>query len=517
MNDTGVCFLAFDFGTESLRGGLFNERGEMLRTACRAYKTLFPHPGWAEQIPAEWWEAFREVVRDLLDGSGIEPERVTALCIDSTSCTVLPLDSRFNPLRNSLLWMDVRSFRQAGRIAECGCEALKYNGYGGVSAEWMPSKALWLKENEPEIYGRAKYLCELQDFINYRLTGEYVASINNVSIRWYYDAWHGGWPKDLYESVGLDDVIDKFPPRVLLMGEPIAPVHPAAAEETGLSRKTIVIQGGADAFAGILGLGAVRADRLALITGSSHVLLGQSKEEFHRRGVFGAFPDAVIQGLCAVEGSQISTGSVLRWFKDQYIGYRYEREAAERGMDIYDYMADLARNIKIGADGLILLNYWQGNRNPVTDSEARGVVWGFSLKHTAVHLYRAIMEGIAYGTEYIIRHFREAGFEPDGIYACGGATNSDLWMQIHADVIGLPMYLTEEPNAPLLGDAILASYGAGIYESIEEAAENMVRIRNTVEPDGEHHEAYRYYVDRYIETYESMCKLMHDMVRHENA
>jgi ribulose kinase len=207
----------------------------------------------------------------------------------------------------------------------------------------------------------------------------------------------------------------------------------------------------ADAFAGMLGLGAVKPDRLALITGSSHVLLGQSKEEFHRKSVFGAFPDAVIPGLCAVEGSQISTDSVLKWFKDQFIGHEYERQAEKEGLNLYDYLRGLARQIKIGSDGLILLNYWQGNRNPVTDSEVRGVVWGFSLKHSAAHLYRAIMEGIAYGTEYILRQFKDAGFEPDGIYVCGGATNSDLWMQIHADVMGLPIVTTSTGTSRPIG------------------------------------------------------------------
>jgi sugar (pentulose or hexulose) kinase len=127
------------------------------------------------------------------------------------------------------------------------------------------------------------------------------------------------------------------------------------------------------------------------------------------------------------------------------------------------------------------------------------------------------MEGISYGTEHNMRHFREAGFEPEEIYACGGATNSDLWIQIHSDVLGLPISLTEEPNAPLLGDAILASCGAGVYRDIEEAAANMVRIRLKIEPDMERHEAYRYYVDKYIETYPRLRDLMHDMLRHETG
>jgi sugar (pentulose or hexulose) kinase len=208
---------------------------------------------------------------------------------------------------------------------------------------------------------------------------------------------------------------------------------------------------------------------------------------------------------------------VLKWFKEQFICREYERIAKEEGLDLYDYMNSLARQVRIGSNGLILLDYWQGNRNPLTDSQARGVIWGLSLNHTPVHVYRAIMEGISYGTEHNMRHFREAGFEPEEIYACGGATNSDLWIQIHSDVLGLPISLTEEPNAPLLGDAILASCGAGVYRDIEEAAANMVRIRLKIEPDMERHEAYRYYVDKYIETYPRLRDLMHDMLRHETG
>ena len=156
--------------------------------------------------------------------------------MDSTSCTVVALDGDFQPLRNALLWMDVRAFKQAERIAACGSDSLRYNGFGSVSAEWMPSKALWLKENEPETYERARYICELQDYIDYRLTGEYVGSINNVSIRWYYNSRRGGWPRSLYDAVGLDDVIDKFPGSVSENGEPIGTMRPEAAEETGLSK-----------------------------------------------------------------------------------------------------------------------------------------------------------------------------------------------------------------------------------------------------------------------------------------
>jgi ribulose kinase len=379
----------------------------------------------------------------------------------------------------------------------------------------MPSKLLWLKENERETFGRARVFCELQDWVNLRLTGELVASINNTTARWYYDARAGGWPRGFYERIGLGGVVERFPAEVLGLGKPVGTLRPGIAKATGLSEKTLVVQGGADAYIGVLGLGAVRAGRVALITGSSHLFLGHSEKEFHRKGIFGAFPDAIVPGLFVVEGGQISTGSVLKWLKDRFICGSYEREAARLGVSLYDHLNNLAEKIRIGSEGLVVLNYWQGNRNPLTDAQARGAIWGLSLNHTPVHLYRAVMESVCYGMEHIMRCFREAGYAPGEIYACGGATKSRLWMQMQSDVLGVPVFLTEEPNAPLLGDAILASCGAGVFGSIEEAADRMVKIHDRVDPDPANTEEYRFYADKYIATYPRMKDLMHDMVKHE--
>jgi ribulokinase len=515
MSTNGAYFLTLDFGTESVRGALFDDAGKMVYTAAKEYATSFPHPGWAEQKPEEWWESFLWVVRKISKDSGVSPERIVSMAVDTTSCTVLACDREFKPLRNALIWMDVRSFRQAERIAETKMDALKYNGFGSVSAEWMPCKALWIKENEPAVYEKAHHICEFQDWINYQLTGEYVGSINNTTVRWYYDSRKGGWPREFYQKIGLPDIIEKFPNEILELGKPIARLKPELAAATGLSKNTLVVQGGADAYIGIIGLGAVKPGRLAFITGSSHLMLGHTEKGFHKRGIFGAFPDCVIPGLFVVEGAQISTGSVLKWFKDQFVSVRFEEDARKKGVSLYDYFNARAEKIKPGSEGLILLNYWQGNRNPLVDSQARGVIWGLSLKHTPVHVYRAILEGVSYGSEHIMRYFKEAGFVPNEVYACGGATLSRLWMQIQSDVLGIPIYLTQEPNAPLLGDAILASSGAGVYSSIEEAASQMVKIRKTVEPDRERTQVYKYYVDKYIETYPQLKDLMHDMLRHE--
>ncbi|MFW6137814.1 MAG: FGGY-family carbohydrate kinase [Spirochaetota bacterium] len=517
MGSEKVYFLGLDFGTESIRGALFDPEGKMVYTTFREYKTYFSHPGWAEQKPDEWWGCFLEVVKDIVQNSGISTEQILSMAADTTSCTVLALDENFNPLRNAIIWMDVRSFNQADHIAGSGMDALKYNGFGRVSAEWMPSKAMWMKENEPRVYHKARYICEFQDWVNYRLTGEYTGSINNVTVRWYYNSREGGWPQQFYQKIGLEDVIQKFPSNILELGRPIGKIRPQLADATGLSRGTLVVQGGADAYVGVLGVGAVKPGRLAFITGSSHLMLGHTEKGFYKNGIFGAFPDCVMPGLYVVEGAQISTGSVLKWFKEKFISQEYYREAEKNNLAIYEYMNRMAEKIRIGSEGLIVLNYWQGNRNPLVDSQARGVIWGLSLKHTPVHIYRAIMEAVSYGTEHIMRYFRDAGFETREVYACGGATESELWMQIQSDVIGTPIYLTREPNAPLLGDAILASYGAGYYRSITEAASKMVKVRKKITPNPENTRAYTYYVDKYIQTYPRMKDLMHDMLKHETG
>jgi len=510
-------FLAFDFGTESVRGAVFDGHGNRVCTEAEAYPTAFPRPGWAEQRPESWWRALLSVADRLTADTRVRSGEIRSIAVDTTSCTVLLLDKDLKPLRDAILWMDVRAFRQAERIAGCGSEILRYNGRGSVSAEWMPSKALWIKENEPGLYERARCVCEFQDWINYRLTGELAASINNTTVRWYYDPRAGGWPADLYADIGLADALEKFPQTILGLGERVGTLRPELARRFGLAPGTPVVQGGIDAYIAMLGLSAVRPGRLACITGSSLLLLGHTETDLHSPGIFGAFPDCVVPGLSVVEGAQASSGSVLKWFKDGFIGREHEEAARAAGVSLYDHLNEQAERIKIGSEGLVVLNDWQGNRNPLVDSLVRGVIWGLSLKHTPAHVYRAIMEAVSYGTEHIMRYLGAAGFEAEEVYACGGATNSRLWMQIQSDVIGLPIHLAEEPNAPLLGDAVLGAYGAGLYGSIVEAAESMVRFTDRIEPDPSRTERYRYYVDRYIDTYPAMTGLMHDMSAHESA
>lgn len=499
--------LGIDSGTHSLRSGIFDLEGRPVVFATWEYPVYHPKPGWAEQEPNDWWEAIVSAVRECLARRGVRPEDILGLSLDNTSCTMLPVGQDGRPLRRALLWMDVRAHDQARRITATHDPILKYVG-NIESPEWMLPKALWIKENEPGIYREADKIVESLDWLTYRLTGRWVASINNVTCKWNYARPEGGWSRKLLEDVGLSELPGKWPSEILPVGEEVGPLLPEVAEELGLAPGTPVIEGCIDAYAGMIGLNVVRPGRLALITGSSTCHLAVSAEGVFGSMAWGPYPDAVIPGLWVLEGGQVSTGSIVKWFADNF-AHREQLEAEERGISVYEILDEKASEVRPGSEGLVLLDYWQGNRSPLRDPLARGVIWGLSLNHGVGHLFRAIYEGTAYGTRHILEDMARAGFRVREMYACGGGTRSALWMQIHADVCQVPIYLTEVQEATTLGSAICAAVGTGQYRNLQEAAEAMVRVTRRIDPDLTKKETYDFYFRNYVATYPGLKDLLH--------
>ena len=509
----GPYLMGIDFGTGGVRVGIFDPEGTPVTFSGEEFGLNHPRPGWAEQDPDEWWSGMVKAVRGAMEESGVSPEEIVGISVDATSSTVLAMDGNDRHLRPAIMWMDVRASDQADRIADTGDNALKYNGYGAVTAEWGLPKTLWIKEKEPEIYEKARHICDCGDWLIQRLTGEWAGSINIATAKYYYDRNEGGFPESLYKAVDAEDLLEKFPQEIMDLGAVVGGLRKEVAEELGLKADTPVAEGGVDASVGALGLGVVEPGRMALITGSSHVMIGQLSEPIHDPGFWGAYTDALIPGQYTVEAGQASTGSIVAWFKNQFAADAAAK-AREREVDTYDVLTEMAREIPIGSDGLIVLDYFQGNRSPHTDPLARGMMWGLTLSHTPGHVFRAIIEGICYGTEDILRTMREHDFEPKMNVVSGGPAKSDLWMQMHADVSNLPISFTKVSEGPVLGSAMLAAVGAGIYPDIQTAAKNMVHTADTIEPDQDRHEEYKFYVDRYMETYPQMKELMHKTERH---
>lgn len=502
-----------DGGTEGVRAGVFDSCGQPVAFARVTYQTRYPRQGWAEQDPDDWWAATVGAVRQAVRDSGVPPRSVHGLAVACTNCTVVACDRDGRPLRPALIWMDVRAAVQAQRIAATGDPALKYSGYDKGSAEWLLSKALWLAENEPDVYRAAVHIGEYTDWLGWRLTGEWAGSINTAAIRGYYDRHAGGWPVSLFEAVGLPDLVDRLPARIVDMGELLGPLTAQAAADLGLPPGTPVAEGGADAFVGMVGLNVVAPGRAALITGSSHLHLAQTDAPSYASGMFGAYTDAVVKGQYTIEGGQVSTGSVIRWFRQLCDGGYFDAGALSSD-EVYALLQERARSIPPGSDGVLALDFWQGNRTPYVDAEARGMLWGLTLGHTPAHIFRAITEAVCFGTENVLRTFAASGHPVSELVACGGAVNSDLWMSIHADVSSVPIAVTKVPEAVTLGAAVLASVAAGVHPDVPSAAGEMVSVVRTIEPDPNVHEAYQFYFDKYVACYEAMRDLMHEVVQH---
>ncbi len=475
----GPYALGIDIGTESVRVAIYDEHGTSFGFGVSENSTHFCKPGWAEQSVEQWERSFFAAIHRAFSGSSVSPEEIIGIGIDATCPTLVALDVNNIPLRNAIMWMDIRAVQEAEEISRIDHPSLSVLGHGNVSPEWFPCKALWLKRHEPEIYKKARMIFDQPDWLTYLLTGEYTLSLNTVTVRWFYNSQTGGFPKDLYAQIGLDDFFEKIPSRVIRPGELAGPLLSRIAERTGLRAGIPVAGGGADAFIGVIGVNALSPGKLALITGSSHLQIGMVEHVIHAKGMNGSFPDAIIQGQQVIEAGQASTGSVVKWFIDNLIGAKYDSQIDEK-TSIYEVMRREAEKITPGADGLLVIDHWQGNRTPWGDPTSRGIIRGLTLSHTTAHIYRAILEGIAYGTEVILSKMQDKGVYINEIVACGGAAKSDFWMQIHADVIGKPISIPTECQAVSLGSAILAFSVAGYYSSIKEAANHMTQVKKII-------------------------------------
>jgi ribulose kinase len=282
----------------------------------------------------------------------------------------------------------------------------------------------------------------------------------------------------------------------------------SAASELGLRPGTPVAQGGIDAYLGMLGMGAVGPGDLAMIIGSSTCHLANSAAPLLGSGMSGCYPDAITEGTYTLEGGQTATGSILDWYRRHFAGNE-AAEAAKAGRHVYEVLDAKAAAVPPGSDGLVCLDYWQGNRCPLKDPRGRGVFWGLTLAHGPGHVFRSIYEATAYGTRHILEDLQAHGFILRRLFAGGGGAKSRLWIQIQADVLNRPVSLPAESEACALGSALVAAVHAGRYADLDEAAKAMVRIAEVVEPRPETRAAYEEGYARYRATYPALRELMH--------
>ncbi len=499
IKDSSIYFIGVDLGTGGVRTSVIDTKGVVIVESEQNYDTYYPNIGWAEQNPSDWWKALSKALHECISKlSQSEKIKIKAMCVCATSSTMVSVDKNGLPLSNAMLWMDSRSSDEALAINNTHHSVLKYCG-GEVSAEWLIPKILWLKHNNRELYDQSYKLIEQLDLMNLNLSGEWITSNCNATCKSNYLDFNGGWQKDFFKTIGFEDYKDKLILDVKDVGEPIGKIRRSIAENLGISPDIMVVQGGIDAHIAILGLGVATGEKIGTIMGTSFVHLAFSKDAAFQNGIWGPYHNAVLPGYWLLEGGQISAGSIVKWFNKVF---------NIQSSNPFDLMSNEAKSIPIGADGIVSLDFFQGNRTPYKNLNAKGVFYGLSLKHSRADIFRSILESVAFGTKNIIDNFESQGCKINSMVVCGGITKDPVWLQIIADVTCKSVIITENSQVGALGCCISAAVGMKTYSNFKEASSNMVREIRTVEPIAKNSVLYQDIFEKYLEVYSSLKNLM---------
>jgi len=489
--------LGVDVGTEGCKALLFNTEGKSLARSYNRYPVIVPEPSWAEQDPLLWWDGVRKSIREVLKKAHVSVENIVCVSLTGQSPVLVAVDGRGKPMMNAIIWMDRRAVEETKRIMEV--TGLKED------PSMMLPKIMWVKEHRRNIFRKTHRFLQATDFVGYRLTGKFATDPLTASTI-HFDTKKGKWP---YETLSkLEIPVEKLP-NVLFPTKSAETVSKEASRQTGLREGTPVVLAGIDAYMATVGVNALEPGHVCEITGTSTCIMVPSYQKIRdpeTRVVCSPFP--LVPDLWITWGIMSSTGASLRWYHDNL-----------SCKESYSELDAEAAEIPPGSDGLIFLPYLMGERSPIWDTSARGVFAGLSLNHTHQHFARAILEGCAFGIRHNLEIIGELGGEINEIWSCGGAAKSRIFGQIKADILGKPIIIPKEIEAPALGSIIIGAVNVGIYKNLTKAAESMVRAKYTIAPQESMHKKYgrfyRMYKDLYLSLKEYFKRYGGDQVGRE--
>lgn len=494
--------LGIDIGTSACKAAIFDRSGEVIASASEEYPVDYPHPGWAEQDPQDWWRAVCTAIRRMA-ADGVDLSEIAGIGIDGQSWSAIPVDQAGNVLAKTPIWMDTRAQDICDEYNErVGAAQIFQTAGNSLQPSYTTAKILWYRRNLPEVYRRTYKILQSNSYIAFRLTGNMTQDISQGYGLHCFNMRTGTWDEKLCEALEIPGSLlpDIFPSHAV-----IGTVSSQAAKESGLTAGTPVAAGGLDAACGTLGAGVVHP--------------GETQEQGGQAGGMSICIDTyqadprlilgyhVVPGRWLLQGGTTGGGGVMRWLEREFGAY--EREAGlSRQKSSLELFNEAAEAVSPGCDGMIFLPYMSGERSPIWDPDAKGVYYGMDFGKTKGHFIRAAMEGVAYSLHHNLEIAREAGAEAEVLRAMGGSANSLLWTQIKSDITGKPIVVPSSDTATTLGAAILAGVGVGMYGSFEEAVELTVKEKRRHEPNPEHRETYERNYQIYLELYEQLKGMM---------
>ncbi len=472
-------FLGIDTSTTSSKALIIDERGEVIAVASSPHTLQTPKPLWSEQNPLEWWEAVSASIRSVLEKAGISGDRIAAVGLTGQMHGLVLLNDAGNVLRPAILWNDQRTQSQCDEIHQrVGKEKfIQITGNVALTGFTAP-KILWVKENEPDVYAKAKHVLLPKDYVRYKLTGEYAMDKADGAGTVLFDLKKRDWSDEVLAAL---DIPRAWMPKTFEGTEFTGYINEEAARLTGLKAGIPVAAGGGDQAAGAVGVGAVEPGIVGLTVGTSGVVFATTPSALiEPEGRLHAFCHAV-PNMWHFMGVMLSAAGSLQWYRD----------TLAPNMSFDDLLKE-AEAIHEGSEGLQFLPYLSGERTPHPDPLARGAFIGLTLRHSRAHMTRAVLEGVAFGLKDSFTLIQNAGLgKVTQVRASGGGTKGALWRQIMADVLNAELVTVNTTEGGAYGAALLAGVGTGAWNSVAEACNACIKITGSTQPKASSVDAYR--------------------------
>jgi xylulokinase len=491
-------YLGIDIGTFESKGVLVDDTGEIVAQASRPHKMQVPQAGWAEHDPEQdWWGDFCFISRKLIAESGVDPKSIRSVGTSAIGPCMLPVDAEGNPLMNGVLYgVDTRATREVEELtADIGADRI-FDGCGNaLTSQSVGPKILWLKNNRPDIYAKAARIVSSTTFIVQRLTGncvvDHYTAANSSPL---YDVGKLAYTSELAPHIiGLDKL-----PQAVWTTDIAGHVTARAAAATGLAEGTPVICGTIDASAEAFSVGVLGAGDMMVMYGSTIFIIQLTEERVRDPRLW--YAPWMFPGQHASMAGLSTSGTLTHWFRDEFA----------KELDPLAAFATLAEEAEAsppGANGLVMLPYFSGERTPIHDPDAKGLLFGLNLTHKRGDIYRALIEGIAYGTNHIFETYAEVGAAPKRLMAVGGGTRNRLWLEATSNISGLGQILAQRTIGASYGDACLAAIGVGDVDRDVIEQWNPVRSSITATADAAYVKSYEIFKALYQRTNDLMAAL----------
>ena len=503
--------MGVDIGTQSTKVVITNEKGEIKSGAVKEYNVLTPYPLWAEQWPEVWLEAAIQSIKSCLEKSNINKNELAGIAISGLyGGSGIAVDKNFKPLRPCIIWMD----RRAQKEVEWVKKNIEKNIIFEITGNYVDSyygftKMLWIKNNEPEVWLNTFKFITPKDYIIYKFTNNNIIDYSSAgNIGGLLDINKKKWSTEMCKELGID--IKKLPEVIVKSSDMIGKVNKEYANKTGLIEGTPVIAGGIDAPVAQLSGGSVNEGEHVAMVGTS-MCWGNIHDGRFLSPELISYPYVVKDTeKIYTFGGGATSGAILRWFRDEFCNF--EKEIEEKSsVSAYKFLDLQAMEIKAGSEGLLILPYFMGERTPIWDPKAKGLIIGLSLYHKKPHIYKAFMEAIAYSLRHNIEQAQIAGIPLNNeCILVGGAAKSDLWASIFADVTGFSMRRVKNDAEAALGDAFLAGLGTNIFKKPEEI-KTWIKLKEDIIPVNNNKKIYDKYFDYYKKLYSSTRDIMWEL------